>query len=139
MILIVYLAIKLSILILIGVLKYFSHMNSQTRANDHLTITTTYLQRPLFEVPAFQIKRAKEPLNNDHPSTTFTIFWIPTVVVVHRFDCTAMTNDFWQHTYVISVICKFGWECISRSLKIRYFFNNLENFELIVINNKLNV
>ncbi len=28
----------------------------------------------------------KWPLNNDHLSTTVT-FWVPMVVVVHRFDC----------------------------------------------------
>ena len=47
---------------------------SQTWANDHLRITTTCVQRPLFWGPIFTFYSIKLPLNNDHLSTTATIF-----------------------------------------------------------------
>ncbi len=43
---------------------------SQTWVNDHLRITTTCLQRPLFRGSNFNVHNIKLPLNNDHLSTT---------------------------------------------------------------------
>ncbi len=43
-------------------------------ANDLLQITTTCLQRPLFWSPVFLIWKTMKPTNNDHLSTTATIF-----------------------------------------------------------------
>jgi hypothetical protein len=45
----------------------------QTWTNDHLWITTTCLQRPLFLGPDFNVYSIDLPLNNDHLSTTATI------------------------------------------------------------------
>ncbi len=47
---------------------------SQTWVNDHLRMTTTCLQRPLFWAPDFNFYNIKLPLNNDHLSTTATNF-----------------------------------------------------------------
>jgi len=49
-------------------------MYSQTWVNDHLQITTTCLQRPLFWGPDFNFHYKKLPLNNNHLSTTATHF-----------------------------------------------------------------
>jgi len=43
---------------------------SQTWVNDHLWITTTCLQRPLFRGHNFNFHNVKLLLNNDHLSTT---------------------------------------------------------------------
>ncbi len=48
---------------------------SQTWVNDHLQITTTCLQWPLFCGPNFNFHNIKLLLNNDHLSTTATNFW----------------------------------------------------------------
>jgi len=63
---------------------------SQTWANDHLRIATTCLQRPLFCGPVFLVYSIKVPLNNDHLSTTATIFgsrgWpLYTGLTVHKW------------------------------------------------------
>ncbi len=47
---------------------------SQNWVNDHLWITTTRLQRPLFRGSNFNFHSIKLPLNNDHLSTTATHF-----------------------------------------------------------------
>jgi len=47
---------------------------SQTWVNDHLWITTTCLQQPLFWGPNFNFHNVKLPLSNDHLSTTATNF-----------------------------------------------------------------
>jgi hypothetical protein len=58
-----------SLLFLIHNFKY-----SQTWVNDHLRITTTCMQRPLFLGPNFNFHNIKLALNNDHLSTTATNF-----------------------------------------------------------------
>jgi len=49
-------------------------IHSHTWVNDHLRITTTWKQRPLFRGPDFNFHNIKLLLNNDHLSTTATNF-----------------------------------------------------------------
>ncbi len=53
---------------------FFQWKYSQTWVNDHLWITTTCLQRPLFWGLNFNFHNVNLPLNNDHLSTTATNF-----------------------------------------------------------------
>ncbi len=49
-------------------------------------LTTTCLQRPLYLEPTFHVYNIKLTMNYNHLSTKATIF-IPSVVVLYRFDC----------------------------------------------------
>ena len=83
-------------------------MYSQTWANDHLRITTTCLQRPLFLGLNINVYNSvKLPLNYDHLSTTVTILgsrgWSLhtglTVVEVLRSNL-ANLADFWSPSLI---------------------------------------
>ncbi len=71
----------LRVLTLMTRFSYAVNIYSQSWVNDHLRITTTCLQRPLFWGPDFNFHNIKLPLNNDHK------FRVPRVVVIHKFDC----------------------------------------------------
>jgi len=96
---------------------------SQTWVNDHLRIATTCLQRPQFWGPNFNFHNTKQPLNNDHLSTTATNFgsqgWsLYTSLTVFAIKISK------ERTY--SPIYQFYW---SHYMRIRYmranFFGSL--------------
>ncbi len=77
---------------------------SQTWADDHLRIATTWLQWPSFWCPNLIFYNIEPPLNNDHLSTKTTVFGYQgwslytglTVILLHHFLDVAIESTDWN-------------------------------------------
>jgi len=78
---------------------YIMFTYSQTWVNDHIRIMTTCLQRPLFWDPNLNFHNIMLPLNKWPPVNNGHKFWVPMVVVIHRFDCILAQIRLEWHTY----------------------------------------
>ncbi len=79
---------------------FFMGKNSQTWVNDHFWTTTTILESRFPHLENKVNSEQQPPVNNGH------YFWVPRVVVVHRFDCIQtrfqnfflnISNDCWTN------------------------------------------